>query len=391
MTAASKAVNPEANQIRSKVVIVGEYVRAEENSTGYFWEGAISHLRSNGVNVEVVSYTRPMSARVRANAFLRLATKTVVALGLTLGILKASRRGDVVFSGTNPEILLPILALVCRLRGMRLCVLVHDVFPENLVAAGLLRRGSPAMRVLGAIYRRVYASFDKAIVIGRDMRELVDQKAGRQIAYPVHNWVDSDDVKAADRLSSGILEKLGWEDRVVFQFFGNMGRLQDIDTLLRAMDLVTTDKAAFLFAGSGVMRSAAEQACEGRDNRHVMEIDHGYSRSAMLSSCDVALVCLDQRMLGLGVPSKAYFSLAADRPILAIMDENAEVARLVTEERIGWHVRAGDPIALAAAIDRICTEEPSIGSGRCRALSKSRLSADLALEQVRRQLERLME
>lgn len=369
-----------------KVVIVGEYVRAEENSTGYFWERAIDFLRGRGMAVEVVSYTRPMSARVRSSVLLRALLKAEISLRLAWGVMRKARRGDVVFSGTNPEILLPMLALLCRLRGMRFCVLVHDVFPENLAAAEVLKEGSLAMRLLGAIFRRVYASFDKAIVIGRDMKILVDEKAGREIGHMVHNWVDSEDVEPSDRLASGLIEELGWSDKVVFQFFGNMGRVQGIDVILEAIDLITANNAAFLFAGSGVMRPEVEVACEGRTERHVLPLDHGYSRSEVLTSCDVALVCLDARMLGLGVPSKAYFSLAADRPILAIMDPRGEIAQLVVEEAVGWHVPAGDPTALASAIDRLCSENRLVVPQRCLTLSRTKLSAQSALEQVHSEL-----
>ncbi len=242
------------------------------------------------------------------------------------------------------------------------------------------------MRLLGAIFRRVYASFDKAIVIGRDMKILVDEKAGREIGHMVHNWVDSEDVEPSDRLASGLIEELGWSDKVVFQFFGNMGRVQGIDVILEAIDLITANNAAFLFAGSGVMRPEVEVACEGRTERHVLPLDHGYSRSEVLTSCDVALVCLDARMLGLGVPSKAYFSLAADRPILAIMDPRGEIAQLVVEEAVGWHVPAGDPTALASAIDRLCSENRLVVPQRCLTLSRTKLSAQSALEQVHSEL-----
>ena len=383
-------LRPNYSKVSRKVIIASEYVRAEDNSTGYFWERAIGFLHSSGLDVEVVNYTRIMSTRVRANSLLRLGLKIDVTLRLAIGVIKTVRSGDVVFCGTNPETLLPILGLVCKARGARLCVLVHDVFPENLVAAGVLSEGNLILRSLSAIYRRVYASFDRAIVIGRDMRELVDGKAGRSLAHTVHNWVNSDDVKPLDRLASGLIEKIGWKNRVVFQFFGNMGRLQDIDTLLEAMNLSTADNAAFLFAGSGIMRSAVEKSCSGRIDRHALPVDHGYSQSEVLSSCDIAIVCLDARMLGLGVPSKAYFSLAAGRPILAVMNEDAEVARLVTEESVGWHVPAGDPVALATMIDRIAADgRPSL-SERCVKLSKTRLSAENALKEVRQELRKLL-
>ncbi|MCP5877696.1 hypothetical protein NL390_35070, partial [Klebsiella pneumoniae] len=71
-------------------------------------------------------------------------------------------------------------------------------------------------------------------------------------------------------------------------------------------------------------------------------------------SCDIAIVTLAEGMLGLGVPSKAYFTMAADRPILAIMEEDAEVANMVKEHSIGWVCEPNDPVRLASLIDEIC-------------------------------------
>jgi hypothetical protein len=60
-------------------------------------------------------------------------------------------------------------------------------------------------------------------------------------------------------------------------------------------------------------------------------------------------------MFGLAVPSKAYFSMAADKPLLVIGDEGAELERTVsTHKGLGWFCKAGDPVALARKIDEIC-------------------------------------
>ena len=89
-----------------------------------------------------------------------------------------------------------------------------------------------------------------------------------------------------------------------------------------------------------------------------------------LSSCDIAIVTLADGMFGLGVPSKAYFSMAANRPILAIMDENTEVACMVKEHKIGWVDSSNQPQLLAQLIDDICAQ----------ALLKNVVSSRIILE-----------
>lgn len=366
----------------AKVVAVSEYTERAQNSTGYFWHQATVYLRAAGLPVHLVSYTRAMTPRVRSSVFLRVLLKLFVSVRLALNVAGSARRGDVVFSGTNPEILLPMLVMLKPFLGFRLCVLVHDVFPENLVPAGVLKRSDRAYAMLAAVYRWIYKRFDATIVIGRDMQKLVDAKAANDRSTFVHNWVDQKDVAPLDRLESGLIASLGWQEHVVFQFYGNMGRLQGIDGLLLALEQVRVPNAAFLFSGSGVMQADVEQFCADHPRRHYVGSEAGIDRSALLATCDVALVCLQPGMFGLGVPSKAYFSLAADRPLLAIMDEGSEIALMVHDHGVGWTCTADDPTRIAATIDAICAAPISIPRGRCRALMETGFSAETALDRL---------
>lgn len=366
----------------AKVVVVSEYTERAQNSTGYFWQQATEHLRAAGISVHLASYTREMTPRVRSSVLLRICLKLFISLRLAMKVARAARRGDVVFSGTNPEILLPMLVLLKPVLGFKLCVLVHDVFPENLLAAGLLKPTEKTYLILVAFYRWIYRRFDAIVVIGRDMQKLIDGKVGTRRSTFVHNWVDQDDVSPRDRLSSGLISSLGWRNHIVFQFYGNMGRLQGLDGLLRGLERVSATNSAFLFIGAGVMQPDIEKFCENHPRSYYLKSQASFDRSAILSSCDVAIVCLQPGMFGLGVPSKGYFSLAADRPLLAIVDEGSEVALMVQDHQVGWVCAPNDPDRIAATIDEICTNPIAVPSGRCRRLMETEFSANTALDQL---------
>ena len=76
-------------------------------------------------------------------------------------------------------------------------------------------------------------------------------------------------------------------------------------------------------------------------------------KSNGLNAGDIAIVTLAEGMLGLGVPSKAYFSMAANKPILAIMNEQSEVACMIKQYNIGWVVPPEHPELLAKTIIEI--------------------------------------
>ena len=50
------------------------------------------------------------------------------------------------------------------------------------------------------------------------------------------------------------------------------------------------------------------------------------------------------------MPSRMYNVLAAGRPIVAVADDDSELALLVRENAVGWIVRAGDHEQLARTL-----------------------------------------
>jgi len=69
-----------------------------------------------------------------------------------------------------------------------------------------------------------------------------------------------------------------------------------------------------------------------------------------LSAADLHLIPLAPGAAGCLVPSKIYGILAAGRPFIAMMEENAEVAQIAREDAVGFVVRPGDVEALTGAI-----------------------------------------
>jgi glycosyltransferase involved in cell wall biosynthesis len=263
-----------------------------------------------------------------------------------------------VFSGTNPAVALLFVATLKRIIGFKWLLLVHDVFPENLVPAGILRNDSSLYWVVRRIFDIVYSLADILVAIGRDMREALIKKTkndSRVIYIP--NWVDADDVMPILRESNELLPEDGWKNKTVFQFFGNLGRVQGLDNLLLALPHVKNTNAAFVFIGSGAQEELITAFIDRYPRLSIIRVPRlSFADNAKgLSACDVAIVSLAKGMEGLAVPSKAYFSLAADKPLLVVSDENSELHMLVRESKgLGWFCRSGDPIALAETIDAIC-------------------------------------
>lgn len=385
-----------------KVLVISEFILPEQNSTGYFWYKIIQKMAQSAITDDI-SVIAPVNEqdvvkyfdkKVNLNLFSSpeynknsLASRVWGQVKQTYLFYKKIKgnlhAGTKIVSGTNPLFLMVLIAILKIFKPFQWHLLVHDVFPQNLVPAGLLKKHSIIYKILNTIFNLIYAQADHIIVIGRDMETILRQKKYKKAITVIPNWVDFKEIELLNKNDSELIKKLNWEKDIVFQFFGNIGRVQGIDHLIQAIQLVKHPQAKFLFIGGGsaveVVQSYIKNNQQTNNVAYINELPSS-QRSLGLSSCDIAIVTLAEGMFGLGVPSKAYFSMAANRPILAIMDENAEVACMVKEHQIGWVESSNQPRQLAQLIDDICERELASGVNSPRAILEKYYHQDVLLE-----------
>ena len=352
-----------------KIFLVSEYILPNQNTTGYLFHKLHENLRKQ-YNDHLQLIVKEDSIHVIEDAILianidlnkkkliqRVIFELIISLRFLLKILFHVKKNDLVFTGTTPIFLLPVIYLCKKIKRFKWVLLVHDVFPENLVVAKVLKPSNIIYKSLKYLFDKFYSYADKRIVIGKDMKNLIDNKVSKDDSIIVQSWIDHNDIKIQDKSKNEIIKKLNWEkEQPVFQFFGNIGRVQGIHNIIESLKLITPDdRPTMLFIGSGAyeqeLQSALMQLNEEKI-KYTGALDPS-KKSEGLSACDIAIVTLAEGMYGLGVPSKAYYSMAADKPILAIMDEDSEVSSMVKEHGIGWVVPAGNPEKLAEMLVKI--------------------------------------
>jgi len=261
---------------------------------------------------------------------------------------------------TNPPFLVLGCALLRRLRlGPPYLYLVFDVYPDTAVRLGLLREGAWLARIWERLNLMAYRRAAAIIVIGRCMKDVIGRKlraGGLAMAQKLHHipvWCDDEAIGAPVSAQTGLAERFGVADKFVVGYFGNMGRFHDLETILGAAEALQTERdVVFLFVGEGhkkqwAMQRAREKGLENcRFHGYVAREDLG----ALLSLADVGLVSLLEGQEGLSVPSKTFGLMAAGVPVLAVMSERSEIARMVQEVECGVWVRPGDTQELAEQI-----------------------------------------
>lgn len=381
-----------------RIFIVSEYIHSEQNSTGFYWASLIGRL-ANSFSVNVVSPKRPKTYTTYGiphvqhtdvsyldfhsrKVLPKVLSQLTMLFGFAYNIISKARQGDIIFSGTNPPLLLFCIACLKRIINFKWLVLVHDVFPENFVPAGVVKDGSIIYRCLFKIFNWAYSSADELVVIGRDMETLMREKTAGSVDISfIPNWVNAGQIRPCEKEHNKYVKKLGWQNQIVFYFFGNLGRLQGIDNLLEAISKVTHPKASFLFLGGGPLEQRVQDKL--RDSKNLSAAYLGEvsldDRVEGLNAGDIALISLDSGMLGLGVPSKSYFSMAVDKPLLVIADSKSEISVMVREANIGWVCEPDSPSDLASLIDNICAQNGHLKLNSSREVLLEGFTEDICL------------
>ena len=261
----------------------------------------------------------------------------------------ARYRSVVVYS--NPPILPWIASWAKVLFGTKLIFVSYDLYPEVATVTNTLRDGNIICRLMNHINRCVYRRADSVVALSSEMKEFIvnNRQISPETVTVIPNWYEDRGPLNRD-LTANVFRKQT-EGKFVVSYFGNMGTMQDMQTILGAIRLLREDDGIFfLFAGHGnkmeTLKSIVRE--EQIPNIVIHEFLHGQNFQDALSISDCAFVSLEKGATGLCVPSKTYSYMMQGIPLLAIMDE-CDIVRDI-EAGAGIWVRNGESEKLAEAI-----------------------------------------
>ncbi|MEP6850439.1 MAG: glycosyltransferase family 4 protein [Acidobacteriota bacterium] len=400
---------------KQRLWVVTEVYYPEQISTGYYLtsiaEGLAPHLDvkvlagqpnygSRGLTApkhehrKDVEIFRAPSTRLDKNVIpFRVLNMLTLGLSMFFKSLKLFKSGDRVLVVTAPPSLPFTTALAALIKGSSYTLLLHDSYPEILVAVGKAKARSVFVRTVNIFNRWLYKHAAKIIVVGRDMHDLLTAKtAGLDIPIvTIPNWADLEVIIPEYREENTLLAELNIESKFVFMYAGNIGHPTDIETIIEAAEkLQGDDRFHFVFIGSGAKKPWLVDAVGKRELGNVIILDQRprTDQSVFLNACDIGIISLVPGMLGTAMPSRTYNILAAGKPILALTDEGSELAQVIDEEQVGWHIRPRQPEILVKTILEIFDRKNELAEmgERARAAAEVKYSLADALRAYRGEL-----
>jgi colanic acid biosynthesis glycosyl transferase WcaI len=215
---------------------------------------------------------------------------------------------------------------------------IQDLWPDSVSVSGMAGTKSLA-KILDPICRFVYRR--AALVIGQSeamTERLIERGAPRERTATIFNWADEDAAKPGGDYD---VASLGFEGRFNFVFGGNLGRVQGLETVIRAAHKAAEilPQIQLTLIGEGVERDHLAGVIRelGADN---VILRPGVPQSLIgdvFNAADVLVIHLaEDPLFEVTIPSKTQFYMAMGKPIL--VGVSGEAAKIVTSIGAGFAV-----------------------------------------------------
>lgn len=315
----------------------------------------------------------------RAGFLGRLINYFSFTVMVLLHLLKTAKyKAVVVYS--NPPILPWIASWAKVLFGTKLMFVSYDLYPEVATVTNTLREGNIICRLMNHINKCVFRRADSVVALSSEMKKFIvnNRDISPEKVTVIPNWYEDKGEPSRDLTDNVFREDV--DGKFVVSYFGNMGTMQDMDTILGAIRALKEDpEVFFLFAGHGNKMEALKKivAEESIPNIAIHDFLHGQDFQDALAISDCAFVSLERGATGLCVPSKTYSYMMQGIPLLAIM-EDCDIVRDIKAGAGRW-VRNGESQKLAESIRQLKedSEKQKIMRQTCRRIYLENYTTDI--------------
>jgi glycosyltransferase involved in cell wall biosynthesis len=150
-------------------------------------------------------------------------------------------RADVYVLSTPPFITICMAHLACRATGKKYILDVRDIYPDVYFAQGLIKESSLVGKLIKSFTKSMYTHARAALSVTPGLVEKIRALAPDATTQLLINGYDKDLFRPSE-------EKF---EKFTVIFHGNMGKIQNLPTILKVAEELVNDEINFVFIGEG--------------------------------------------------------------------------------------------------------------------------------------------
>lgn len=277
--------------------------------------------------------------------------------------------------------------LVSQLKKRDRCkryLILRDIFPQWTVDVGLLKHGLIYKFLLFVAHYQ----YSLADIIGIQtpsndiFLENWLMRPNRKIEV-LPNWLGEQKVNQCTiRVSETILK-----GRKIFVYAGNMGRAQSLDIFIRlAQKMIHETNIGFLFVGQGSEMKKLKELSSMNMLPNILFFDviSEDQIPALFFQCTAGIVSLDHKHKTHNIPGKFLAYLRSGLPILANINPNNDLVKLIYDDQIGEvcvNNNINDLAQKMLTLIQKIENDPTM-TARCRNVFENNYTVDKAYEKI---------
>lgn len=298
--------------------------------------------------------------------------------------LLSTRKADLLYA-YHPQVTTGISATILKkLRKTKFITDIQDLWPESLIAEGL-KEYSFLAKIVRRIVNFSIRNSSKVVVLSEGFRSyLLEKGVSEEKVEVIYNWCpeESSFLRQNER---GYLLNLNKGPRSFF-YTGNHGRLQALDSIIRAFASFSPCEATLTLIGEGSEKEHLKELSKklGAENIEFMNFIPPNKLKRLVENADVMVCHLkDQELFKITIPSKIQAYLSSGKPLL--IAAGGEANRLVLDAGAGFGAEPENVDSIKDAIKQAIAapREDLISKGKsAQSYYHENLSADVAKKKI---------
>jgi len=240
--------------------------------------------------------------------------------------------------------------IISRLRRRPFVYEIQDMWPETLFATGM----TPPRWIMNIFIKFSKFIYKKSValtVISPGFKKnLIDKGVPSKKIKFIPNWAE-EDIFFPIRKDFELLKKFKLKGTFNIIFAGTIGEAQGIENVIKAAEMIKSDKIKFILIGGGTDVKRLKILCKKKNIKNVLFIDRKPMSeiNKYLNIADVLLINLKKDPLfEITIPSKTIAYLAVGKPILGVIRGDAK--KIIEDSKSGLTCEPNNPNELAKNI-----------------------------------------
>ena len=313
--------------------------------------------------IEYIKFIRKESAH--GNIISRYIRDTLTNIRQARALKKSD--ADVLFEDVSYSSFWAVRA--AKKKGMRVLAMLQDVWPDNAVQSGIIKSGGLLYRYFERFQRYVYKRADKIICISDDMKDFIAGKGVDENKIEViYNWGYSDETVNILWEENRFVQKYGLDKDFYAVYAGNIGKMQNVQLVLRAAKKLPHIK--FLIIGDGAERGKIERKAAEIPNVTMLPMQPPELAKHIYSMAGVNIIPLVEGGPKTAMPSKTGIVLSCGRPVIFCFGTGTGFSEIIEEYGAGASVSATDEDELARESDAESKSNQEVCGGAYEVFKK---------------------